>query len=85
MPYALVASPDRVLAVLQAQKAQGESPYRSPYRTATPRQTGDDKSRYLVREVFDPLWRDPPPFETARSLEDAWRMLPPRRGPLSRV
>jgi DNA polymerase I len=73
-------NPDRVLALLQARMARGEPTYTSPYRTAIPRQAGDDKSRYLVQEVFDPLWHAPPAFETARSLEEAWHLLTPRRG-----
>ena len=72
--------PDRVLEVLEARMARGEPTYTSPYRTATPQQAGDSKSRYLVRDVLDPLWREPPAFETARSLEDAWCLLTPRRG-----
>ena len=73
-------NPDRVLEVLEARMARREPTYTSPYRTATPQQAGDSKSRYLVQEVFDPLWHAPPPFETAGSLEGAWRMLTPRRG-----
>ena len=72
--------PDRVLEVLEARMARGEKTYTSPYRTALPQQAGDSKSRYLVQEVFEPLWRDPPAFETARSLEDVWHLPTPRRG-----
>jgi hypothetical protein len=71
--------PERVAAMLQRRVERGLKAYTSAYRVATPRR-GGSKAHYTAFEVLDPLHRDPPPLEHARTLEQAWQMLLPYPG-----
>lgn len=70
--------PRRVSEIIRNRREEGKKAYTSAYMlTGT---LGGDKASQTVDKILTPLYRNPPPIEEARTLQDAFDMFKGRPG-----